>query len=202
MHTVNFLVNLVEHHQVLAYAVIFIGLIFEGEIILLSTGVLAHLGAVNFNFALAFILAGGIIKTFLGYYIGQFIHKKWHKNTFVSYVEKRVYEIMPRFNERPFWSIFISKFIMGANHVVIIFSGYVKVHYKTYLNAEFLATAIWAPLLLSLGYYFSYAALQVSRDIWRFLLIVVMFVIGYIIFDKILGFIFEMFEEVYDNKRD
>ena len=56
MHIVELLTGLVENHQVLAYAVIFIGLIVEGEVILISTGVLAHLGAVNFNFALVLLL--------------------------------------------------------------------------------------------------------------------------------------------------
>ncbi len=202
MHTVKLLTSLIEHHQVLAYAVIFFGLIFEGEVTLLAAGIMAHLGAINFFFALGFVLCGAILKTFFGYKIGSFVHDKWHKTALISYLEKRVYEIMPRFNDRPFWSIFISKFIMGANHVVIIFSGYVKVKYETYLKAELLATAIWAPLLMSLGFYFSYAALGVSREIWRFLLTVVMFAIGFIIVDKVLGFIYEMFEESYDHKRN
>ncbi|MDQ3075593.1 MAG: DedA family protein [bacterium] len=199
MHTVNFLTNLVEHHQVWAYAIIFLGLIFEGEVILITTGVLAHLGAVNFNFALIFILAGGIIKTLLGYYVGKHIHHRWHKTKFVQYLEHRVGDVMPNFERKPFWSIFISKFIIGVNHFVILFSGYKKIHFKTYLKAEFISTAIWAPLLLSLGYFFSYTALGVSRDIWRFLFIVACFVIGFIVFDKILAFIYRVFQESHDN---
>ena len=132
------------------YVIIFFGLIFEGEVVLISTGILSHLGALNVWFALCFILIGGFSKTLLGYHIGKIIHDKWHETRALKYIEKRVLNIMPHFNQKPFWSIFISKFIFGVNSMVIIFSGYENVNYKKYLKAEISATLIWAPLLLSL----------------------------------------------------
>lgn len=202
MHTVKLLTSLVENHQILVYALIFIGLVFEGEFILITTGILAHLGALNFWFALIFILFGGICKTFLGYFIGKMVHKKFNGTNFMKYIEKKVFIVMPRFNHKPFWSIFISKFIMGANHVVIIFAGYLKIDYKKYLKAEFISTAIWAPLLLSLGYFFGYMALNVSKEIWRFSLIVLILITGFIVLDKFIGWLYEIFEEFYDDAKD
>ena len=52
MHVANILNNIVENHQIFAYVVIFLGLIFEGEIILISAGILAHLGALDFGITL------------------------------------------------------------------------------------------------------------------------------------------------------
>lgn len=201
MHTVNFLTNLVEHHQVWAYFAIFIGLIFEGEIILISTGVLAHLGAIDFSFALLFVFCGGMVKTFLGYYVGTIIHDKFKHMKFFRYIEHRVHDIMPRFRQKPFWSIFVSKFIMGANYIVIIFSGFKRVPFKTYLKAEIIATIIWAPLLMSVGYAFSHTALSISKEIWRFLLIVLLLTVAFIIIDKMVGWFYEIFEEVYDEEK-
>ncbi|MFA6325013.1 MAG: VTT domain-containing protein [Candidatus Paceibacterota bacterium] len=198
MHTVQLLTNLVEHHQVWAYLIIFVGLIFEGELILITAGILAHLGALDFGFALVFIYFGGLSKTFLGYYIGQLIHKKWHENKFLKFIEKRVFIMMPNFNQKPFWSIFISKFIMGVNHMVIIFSGYMNIDFKKYLRAEISSTIIWAPLLMVIGYFFSYTALNISREIGKFTLIIILLIIGYIILDKLVGWLYEVFEELYD----
>ena len=83
MHTVNLLISLVEHHQVFAYGLIYLGLIFEGEIFIISTGILAHLGALNFWFSLLFILLGGFSKTILGYALGNFLFKRFnHHNIF------------------------------------------------------------------------------------------------------------------------
>ncbi len=202
MHTVNFLINLVQNHQILIYGFIFLGLLFEGEFVLIASGILIHLGALNFIFTLIFVLLGGFCKTLIGYHIGRVIHKRWHETKFLKHIEMRVSLLMPRFNQRPFWSIFISKFIMGVNHVVIIFSGYIGIDYKKYLKAEISSTIIWAPVLLIIGYIFGYAALQVSREIWRFSLVALLLIIGFIIFDKIVSWTYEIFEEFYENKND
>lgn len=201
MHTVQLLTILVEHHQVLAYILIFLGLMFEGEFFLISTGIFAHLGALNIYFVIIFVFLGSLAKTFFGYHIGMMIHKRWHNTKLLKYIEKRVFNIMPNFENKPFWSIFISKFIIGFNNLVIIFSGYKKISYKKYLRAEFSSTIIWIPLLLSMGYFFSYTALHISREIWKFSLIILIFVIGYILFDKLVSWIYEIFEEFYADKK-
>ena len=202
MNTVKLLTILVQHHQILAYGLIFFGLIIEGEFILISAGILAHLGALNFWFALGFIYMGGICKTFLGYYIGRLIYIKWHNTKVLRYLEKRVFNIMPKFREKPFWSIFISKFIMGINHVVIVFAGYEKIDLRKYLKAEGLSTLIWAPLLLLIGDFFGYTALNLSKEIWRFSLIVGFLVLGFIILDKFIGWLYLVFQQFYSEKNE
>ncbi len=199
MHTVNLLVNLVQNHQILVYGVIFLGLIFEGEFVLIASGILIHLGALSFPFTLVFILLGGFGKTLLGYHVGRAVHNRWHHTKFLKHIERKVSLVMPHFYRKPFWSIFISKFIMGLNHVVIIFSGYLGINYKKYLKAEIISTLIWAPLLLTIGYLFGYTALRVSREIWRFSLVALLLIIGFIIFDKIVSWTYEIFEEFYVN---
>ncbi len=198
MNTVKLLAQLVEHHQVLIYLLIFIGIVLEGEFILLSTGILIHLGALNPYFALIFVLVGGLSKTFLGYYIGSFIYDRWNHLKFFKYIEKRVFNIMPHFEQKPFWSIFISKFIL-VNHIVILYAGYKKIIFKKYLQAEISATIIWAPLLLLLGYVFSYTALRISHEIWQFSMVVLVLFIMFILFDKLVSWLYELFEEFYDD---
>ena len=201
MHTVNLLTSLVEHHQVLAYVVIYLGLIFEGEIFVISTGILAHLGALNFWFSLLFIFLGSFSKIIFGYAFGKFLFKKYNHNKVFSYIQKRVYGVLPRFKEKPFWSIFISKFIMGTNYLVVIFSGFENIDYKKYLKAEASSTVIWAPLMLSIGYFFGYTALHISREIWKFSMVVIALFIIFILFDKLVSWLYELFEEFYDESR-
>jgi membrane protein DedA with SNARE-associated domain len=90
---------------------------------------------------------------------------------------------------------------MGANYIVIIFSGYEKVDYRKYLKAEISSIIIWAPLLLSLGYFFSYTALHISREIWKFSLVVLILFIIFILFDKLVSWLYEVFEEFYYDKQ-
>ncbi len=199
MYTVHLLTRIVEHHQVLVYGVIYLGLLFEGEFTLISTGILAHLGALNLWVSLIFVLLGGLSKTLIGYALGEFLHKKFNRHKFFQYIQKRVYRLLPKFKTRPFWSIFISKFIMGANHLVIIFSGYEKIDYKKFLKTEIFSTIIWAPFLLSLGYFFSYAALRLSHNVWKFLVVVLILFTIFVLFDKLVSSIYELFEEIYGD---
>ena len=119
MHTVQFLTRLVEHQQTLAYAVICVGLVFEGEFILLATGILAHLGALNIWYALIFIFLGVTGKTFLGYYLGRMLHDKWHHTKVMKHITRQVRRFAPHFDKNPFWSIFVSKFIIGINNMIM-----------------------------------------------------------------------------------
>ena len=170
--------------------------------VLISAGILAHLGALNVWLGLLIALLGGLSKTFMGYALGEFLYKIFNHHKFFKYIQKRVYIILPRFKTKPFWSIFISKFIAGANNVVIIFSGYEKIDYKKFLKAEISATIIWTPLVLFLGYIFSYAALQISREIWKFLMVVLTLYIIFILFDKLVGWLYELFEESYEENSE
>jgi len=198
MHTVQFLNHLIESNLVLAYVLIFFTTIFEGEIVAISSGILVLLGVLDWGIVLPIIFLGGMMKTILGYFLGKFIYRKFNKNKFLKYIERRVRHVMPHFERKPFWSIFISKFIL-INHLVIIFSGYKNINFKKYLQAEICSTILWAPALLMLGYFFSYTAIRVSHEIWKFSLVVVILIILFIIFDKLIAWVYELFEEFYDN---
>lgn len=193
MDTISVLTNLLQDHQVLAYLFIFLGLIFEGEIIILTTGILSHLGALNFWVSLLFILGGGMVKTFGGYYLGMFIHKKYNKSSFCKYVCKKVLYFMPQFVEKPFWSIFVSKFIMGMNYLIILFSGYHKINFKIFLKAEIISTLIWAPMLLALGFLFSQTAFFLTGEMTKFFFAIIAFLVVFLLFDKFLAFIYRIF---------
>ena len=75
-----------------------------------------------------------------------------------------------------------------------IFSGYKRVNFRTYLKAEVLSTVIWAPLLLSLGFFFSQTALKISREVGRFSFVILLFVIGFFLFDKIIAGFYNLSE--------
>ena len=197
MPTVDVLTDLIGNNLVLAYALIFSATIFEGEIVAITAGILVLLGALNFWTALLVIFLGGMVKTVGGYFLGKILYKKLN-NRFFMYIEKRVLRMMPHFEQKPFWSIFISKFIM-MNHLVIIFAGYKNIDFKKYLKAEISSTVFWASGLMLLGYFFSYAAIRISDEIWRFSLIVLVLIILFIIFDRLLGWIYEIFEGFYNN---
>ncbi len=198
MDTVQTLSHVIENSQSLAYLLIFLITIIEGEIVAISAGILILLGALNFWIALLVIIAGSTIKTFLGYFIGKFLNKKLNHNKFFQYIEKKVLTVMPHFEEKPFWSIFFSKFLM-VNHVVIIFAGYKRINFKRYLKAEMLSTPLWALSLVSLGYFFSYTALQINKGVTEFFLIILLFIIGFFLIEKVVSLLFDVFQTIFHN---
>lgn len=198
MHTVQALSRLVEHQHLLAYLLIFVVTIFEGEVIAISAGIMILLGALNFWFCLLALLAGGFLKTLFGYSLGRLLHNKFNSNRFFRYIEKKVLSAMPHFEAKPFWSIFISKFMM-MNHVVIVFAGYKKIQFKKYLQAEITSTIIWAFSMLALGYFFSYTAIRVSKKLSEFALIVVLFIVAFFLLEKVVSLLYDFFENFLNN---
>ena len=189
---------MVENNLAFTYLFIFLITIFEGEVVAISAGILVLLGALNFWIALAVILCGGMTKTFAGYFLGKFLHSKFNNYKLFQHIERRVHNVMPHFEQKPFWSIFISKFIM-VNHLVILFAGYKNINFAKYLRAEVSSTIFWAPGLMLLGYFFSYTAIRVSNEIWKFSLIVVALIILFFVIDKLVAAAYEVFEEYHDN---
>ncbi len=196
MHTVNALKHFAEGYATLAYMFIFLGVIVEGELVMIFAGILAQLGALNLPLVIVVGFLGAICKTILGYRIGVLFNKRFAHNRFFMYLERRVYHLFPKFKENPFWSIFISKFIYGVNHFVLLLSGYMKIDFKTYFKAEFYSSMIWIPEMFLLGYFFSFAALGITKEIQHFSVIILLFILGFIFFEKLVAFLYEVWEEL------
>lgn len=194
MNTVNIVANFVAGNEVLAYFLIFLGIIIEGEVVVLFAGILAHLGGLSIIAAFFVGVLGIASKSYLGYYLGVYLHNKYPHNRFFRYIETKIMYFLPHFKDRPFWSIFWSKFIYGINHFAIVLAGYLKINFKTYFKAEFSSSMVWLVEFLSLGYFFSYAAIGYSKDIRKFSIIILGFIIAFMLFERFITFIYELFK--------
>jgi len=199
MHTlsIDLIRHFVEDHAIWAYTFIVIGVIFEGEISVILAGIFSHLGSLNPFVALSCVLLGGASKSVIGYSFGLYLERKHSHRPFLRLVERRVSFFLPRFNSKPFWSIFISRFfILGIGWFTTIFSGYKKVALKIYVRAEAISLIIWSVGMLALGSFFSYTALSISRDARKFLGIILLFFILFFLLEKMIEFFLGVFEEL------
>lgn len=186
--------HFIEIHAIIVYFVIFLGVLVEGEIVVIFAGIFSYLGSINLFVALAAVILGGATKSLLGYSIGFFLQKNHSHNSFVRRVERRISYFLPKFKDRPFWSIFISRFfILGIGWFTILFSGYKKIPLKIYIRAEAYSLALWSVGVIALGYSFGYTALSISRDVRHVLLIILLFFIAFFVLEKAIAFIFELF---------
>lgn len=184
------------------YVLIYLGVIIEGEIVVILAGIFAHLGAINIFSALIATILGGFTKSTIGYSFGYYLEKHHSKKSFMKLTESKISYFLPKFAERPFWSIFISRFfILGLNWFTLIYSGYKKVNLRTFIKAEVSSLLLWSAIMLTLGYVFSYTALSVGRDVRRFLILLVLFFIAFFIIERIVSFILEILTGVGEEPK-
>ncbi len=184
----------VEVHALWAYIILYLGVIIEGEIVVIFAGIFSFLGSINLFIAFAAIVLGGITKSFLGYTIGYYLNKHHSHKPVISKIERRISYFLPRFKEKPFWSIFISRFfLLGIGWFTLVFAGYKNIAIKLYAKAEALSLALWSIGFLALGHFFGYTALSISRDVRKVLVLILIFFILFFILEKIIAFVVELF---------
>lgn len=201
MHFLNFLSEFVHTHAVFAYSVLFLFVIIEGEFALLISGIATHLSIVETDVLIPVLISGILMKTIIGYFIGSYLRDHYGENKLFHFIERRVLAILPDFNRKPFWSIFISKFIYGVNNFTIIFAGFEKVSQKLYYKAEIISSGIWFSILFFLGFFFSQTAISISHTLTTSLLILFLFIIGFLILQRILNTLFEVAEEIHHGRK-
>lgn len=201
MLSIRFIEHFVETHAFYAYLFVFLGVIIEGEIAVILAGIFSHLGSLNPLMALSYILLGGVVKSFIGYGIGDYLRRHHSHRPILGTIEKKITYFLPRFIDKPFWSIFVSRFfIFGLNWFTLVFSGYKGVNKKVYFKAEALSLCVWSVAILSLGYFFSFAALSVSHDFRKFLGIIFLCFIGFFLLEKAIALAIEILGDIYDTE--
>lgn len=176
----NFFISFVEAHRFLGYAILFIGMLLEGEMILIGAGILVHLKAFDPFDTFAIALSGVIMGDFLWYYLGAYFFDRYGKNKFIDYAKRNILRFFPNFEQKPFWSIFVSKFIYGMNHSMLILSGFARIKFLLFIKASIIASTIWTIVILTLGYSLSYTAINISNNIKIFGFTVALVILGFI----------------------
>ncbi len=186
---------LIEHANI-AYVLLFLAILWEGEFALITAGVFVHLGVLDFWPTILIAILAATAKTILGYHLGRYLGKTFPKSHILKYFARKVFYYLPHFKKRPFWSIFLSKFIYGVNNAAIVFAGYAKSNFKMYCIAEAVSSVIWLGGMFVLGNYFSQTALELSGNFKFFSFIILLFIVGFIILLRTLKLIIEIVEEL------
>src|SRR5680860_626048 len=137
MLTIGHITSFALLHANIAYILVILGVVLEGEIVVILAGIFAHLGSINIFVAFSVTLFAGAIKSVIGYNIGRYLRDNYSHTYFLKKVEGRINRILPNFEKRPFWSIFLSRFlIFGIYWFALIFAGYKKTKITTFIKAE------------------------------------------------------------------
>jgi membrane protein DedA with SNARE-associated domain len=139
------------------YILLFIGTLFEGPVIMFSSGFLYKLGQFDF-LPMYLALVFGDFTADIGWYcLGRFgtrstIFKYGH---FIGLTPAILEKVESRFHKYHQKVLIISKLTMGFGFslVVLIVAGMFKVPFKNYVILNLIGGFIWAALLITIGYF-------------------------------------------------
>lgn len=134
-----------------AYALFFIGMIIEGEFVMLGAAYLASDGWLNpyIVFGLGFI--GAILSDLLFYEMGRRIKYLPEKvQLFAEKMTKPLHKTVIKFPER---AIFFTKFTYGLHRATLIELGRQGLSPIKFLRADLMAVVMWLFLVGSIGYF-------------------------------------------------
>ena len=185
--SIDFFITFVQDHRMWGYAILFVAMLLEGEVFLIIAGMLASLNAFDIGDVLWVSLLGVILGNIIWYYLGTKLKNTGVSGKMIRWAERAVIFFLPAFREKPFKSIFFSKFIYGANRATVIISGVLRVPFRLFVKAEFFASILWVALFATVGYVFGHAALSVTNTISRAVLLVVIFVVIFVLTQRYLA---------------
>jgi len=149
----------------LGYLLVFIGMIFEGDIFLFTTGFLTFQRFFDPGDMLAILLSGALVGDLLWFWVGQLLDDSDH--WFSRWAIKLAKPFDSHLLKMPFRTILLSKFAYGLHHPILLRAGVLRLRFRDYVKFDLLATVLWVVAVGGLGY-FSGASFRVVRHYLKY----------------------------------
>lgn len=133
-----------------------IGILFPGDSLMFTAGLLTAVGVLNFPVGVVILLVA--LAVFLGDLTGHIIGRVTGKKLFhrkQSFLFRKEYiELTRKFYQKHGAKIFIlGKFLPIIRTFAPLLSGVVQMPYKTFLQVSLIGAVSWPASLISLGYF-------------------------------------------------
>ena len=125
---------------------------FEGDLTLLTTGVLIHLGIWPAPKALAVAATGGLAGDLFYFWLGHGTARRWLTTAHGERLLPRIERTAQRFG---LGSLFIARYVYGARVATMFFWGMRRVPAWKFVALDALNCIQWALVLGGLGYVFA-----------------------------------------------
>jgi len=149
------------------YPLMFVLMFFEGPFATMIAAFLASQGL--FNVGIVFILSvvgdvlGDIVLYHIGYFGGTHIIEKAQK--FLKIKDATVEKLKNKFHQNSGRLIFYVKSTTGLSYITFTLAGALRMKLLKFIKYSILGGLVWSSLLVFLGYFFGYAAEQISQYI-------------------------------------
>jgi len=182
--------ELIQALSLWGYPAMLLLMILEGPIATIIAAFLASLGYFNVFIVFGLSVTGDVIGDIILYYIGFFggsrILPKVEK--FLKIRDATVKKLKDKFHQNSERLIFYVKSTTGLAYIAFITAGTLRMDIWKFVKNSILGGLVWSSLLVILGYFFGYAAEQISQYIKYagaiILAAAVMFFIGLSLYKK------------------
>jgi membrane protein DedA with SNARE-associated domain len=178
--------NVRAMHVILLYTGMLIGIILEGEMVMLSAVIAAHRGYLNLWVVMAIGFAGT-----LGGDWGYFFTGRKHGKNWLDKKEKfrhKIEIVNRRLQKYPVLVILTYRFVYGLRTIIPVIIGTSGIKTRTFLTFSLVSTMFWCLLYGTLGY--------ISGEIIKTRLAhiedIELFIIGSLVFLGILVYVFKV----------
>ena len=140
------------------YILLFLGVIFEGPILMVASGFLVLLGFFNPFYAFPIIMAGDLLGDVIWYYIGYFFADPFLKKY------GRIFMITPEifekakdlFHKNQTKILFFSKITIGFGMALttLMAAGASHIPFKKYISINLVGEIILVSIFMGIGYFF------------------------------------------------
>lgn len=151
--------------EAFVYPLIFIGMIFEGDLILFISAFLIHQGILHPVPVIMTVLWGMILGDNLWYTLG--LKFRNYYPSLNKWAEKLAQPFDEHLKNRPFRTVFLSKFTYGIGHAIFFRAGAIRIKWGKLEQSDILATIFWMIIVAGLGY-FSSASFTYAKHYLRF----------------------------------
>ena len=160
-----FLLDFFLAHPALGYALIFLGMLVEGDLVLFTAAFLAELGIFGIV-PVILISAIGMIGGDIGWYALGTCHNKLPLRL-QRLIEKIGAPFDRMLRRHLLHTLLITKFTYGAHRLVLLRAGGDRLGLSRFFQSDAVATAVWITVIVSLGYFGGFALSQ-AKEYLRF----------------------------------
>lgn len=140
----------IESYEWLAYILIFIALLIEGEAVLFISAYLVHQGYLKIEMLLPVVAVAVLTGDVLWYKFGTYIEES------VPFIKKRLTKLTGPVDKliltKTFHTIILAKFAYGMNRATLVRFGALKVPFRNFFRFDLVAMVLWVTVIFSVGY--------------------------------------------------
>jgi membrane protein DedA with SNARE-associated domain len=193
--------NFIEIHRFWGYVLLFFGIMIEGDMVLLLFSFLASQDYFRIDAVCLITFVSMTIGNNIWYEIG----KKYGHTIFDVYGKmlispKRLEKVKNILGKSNFQYIFLTKFIYGLNHIVIMMAGHQRKDVKKLMKVDMIGTVPWLLIVSTIGYVFGYAFKTSRRLVREIGIAALVLLVVFILFEKTVNKVFNFFSEANDDK--